>query len=504
MSPYITGNSHTKKPFFNISSSFLICEGGILALTATALHYKPPGAKIKWSLALETIDDDLKREASGYLSSGKIHFSISKSKKESDKNVEKSMIWNCQVCEEVNESVSKAAAKCKICGSLQKGALLEVKIDEPIETKTISHPIWKCEVCEETNTGDRKNCSTCGFSKSKTEILEMENWPCPSCTFVNLFPRGTELDSCQVCDAKPATATETANKIVATRYKLSFRSGGSTNFYNKLIQTRSEAQKKLKFNQKREEEAVVVGISGLLRRQEERNLAAEASLSSAFLDLDALMRSAGEMVQLAAKISEKMAKSAKNSSTDDNLSVGERNTFNDLIETLGIETSAHDVDENISGTLEFYRSIAHGVSGLVQTMISKTGTRVYSLADVYCLYNRTRTSGSLIAPADLLKATRQLSRLALPIRLHKFTEKGMLCLVPAQDVDPHHLYLLIQQILKEKGTFLTAVDLAEKLKISLFLAGQQLQMAESAGKIVRDAKRKDLPAFYPNFIISHG
>ena len=60
-------------------------------------------------------------------------------------------------------------------------------------------------------------------------------------------------------------------------------------------------------------------------------------------------------------------------------------------------------------------------------MIAKTGTRVYSLADIYCIYNRTRTTGSLIAPADLLKAARLMSRLGLPVRLHKFTAKGMLC-----------------------------------------------------------------------------
>ena len=77
----------------------------------------------------------------------------------------------------------------------------------------------------------------------------------------------------------------------------------------------------------------------------------------------------------------------------------------------------------------------------------------------------------------------------------------MLCLVPSQDIDPLQLFALIREMLQEKKTFVTAVDLAEKSRISLFLAGQQLEMAERSGKIVRDGKRKDLAAFYLNIFL---
>jgi ESCRT-II complex subunit VPS36 len=473
-----------------LCSSILICEGGTLGLTGQALNYKAPAAKIKWSLNLDSIKE-IKREPSGYLTSGKILISIFEVKNDSGKL----KIWTCQVCEEINESEEiSGVVKCKICGSIQKGKLLKVKIEENLKETTVKKEKiqfpWICEVCEGKNEGNQKNCEICGFSKTKTKEDENENendgkWTCPDCTFINFNPK---FDNCQVCNFKVLKEEE-----IIKKFKFSFRSGGSTIFYKKLLQIWREGEKKKKLEF--EEETVTVGISGLLKRQEERNLAAEVSLSTAFSDLDALMRSAGEMVQLAGKISEKIVKNKNmNKSDESDFTIGQRNTFNDLIESLGIETLTNHSDS----TLQFYQSIAHGVSVLIQAMISKTGTRVYSLTDVYCLYNRTRTTGSLIAPADLLKGTQQLSRLDLPIRLHKFTEKGMLCLVPAQDVDPHHLYILIQQILKEKGTFLTAVDLAEKLKISLFLAGQQLMMAEAAGKIVRDAKRKDLPAFYSN------
>ena len=484
--------------------TFLICEGGTLTLTAKALQFQAPKAKIKWNLDLELIEE-IKREPSGYLSCGKIHLQIHTETKTS--KCSNGQIWQCQVCEEINETtfemVGSSKFKCKICGLIQKGELSEIKIDESPtkpnpnlnpESKPVSLP-WKCDVCEEINEAQRMKCFSCGFGRAKIEEIDISTegqWKCPTCTCIN-----TKQDQiCAICDsAAPPSNVFGAQIISKARYKFSFKSGGSTTFHSKLQKTWTEALQRNKTAESAET-ILTIGISGLLRRQEDLNSAAEASLCTAFSDLDALMRSAGEMVHLAAKISEKM----KMTSTSD-LSCRERNTFSDLVESLGISREDEHLEiEADSNSFAFYDTIARSVSGLVQTMISKTGTRVYSLADVYCIYNRTRTTGSLIAPADLLKAARQLSKLALPVRLHKFTQKGMLCLVPAQDVDPHHLYTLIQQILAEKGTFLTAIDLADKLNISLFLAGQQLQMAEASGKIVRDAKRKDLPAFYPNLI----
>ena len=458
-------------------------------MTAKSLQYKPPGANIKWSMALKSISE-LSKVPSGYLSSGKIDFQVDPKDIARSSETTKLSVWQCQVCEEVNET---SGTKCQICGSIQKGDLLEIKLDKVEETPK-SVP-WKCEVCEEKNEGTRSHCSSCGFGRPKqlekadNGSIMNEKWTCSTCTFINTAT--TDGASCQVCEA-PRVSQQIS--IAKPRYRLSFKSGGSTVFFSKLKAAWQVEAAKPNATAATPEDSVTIGISGLLRRQEERNLAAEASLSSAFSDLDALMRSAGEMVQLASKISEKLA------CTSGDLSSKERNTFNDLVESLGMEI--HEAAAESQSQAAFYDSIAKNVSTLVQTMIAKTGTRVYSLADIYCIYNRTRTTGSLIAPADLLKAARLMSRLGLPVRLHKFTAKGMLCLVPAQDIDPLQLFTLIQHILQDKDTqinaYVTAVDLAEKSRISLFLAGQQLEMAERAGKIVRDGKRKDLPAFYLN------
>lgn len=464
----------------------MLYEGGTLALTSKSLQFKPASAIVKWSIQLKYICE-LKREASGYLTSGKIDFQIDPSKispAKSEISNKAKTNWQCQVCEEINESI--LGTKCHICGSSQKGTVVEIKIDDKSS--------WKCEVCEEDNDGIRTKCSVCGFSRKKHTEPNAGNWTCSICTFVN---PATVDSTCQVCEA-PRSAVIISSlpsqsvKVENLKYRLSFRSGGSTVFFTKL---KSVWEAELaKSSSVPDEEVVTVGISGLLRRQEEKKLSTEASLLTAFSDLDALMRSAGEMVQLASKISEKIA-----TATGD-LSSKERNTFNDLVESLGIEIDSND-SSLPSSTLEFYSVIARNVSSLVQNMIVKTGTRVYSLADIFCIYNRARTTGNLIAPADLLKAARQMSSLNLPIRLHKFTTKGMLCLVPAQDIDPLQLLTLIRKIIQEKGNYLTAVDLAEKSKISLFLADEQLEMAERTGKIVRDGKRKDLPAFYLNIFL---
>lgn len=529
---------------------FLICEGGTLAMTSKALIYRPPGSKIKWSMDLKRIKD-LKREPSGYLSSGKIQFRVDV---DGDGNFDDggserdsggSLIWQCQVCEEINESnndtflkvssssssSSRSSYTCKICGSVQKGSLLKVKIDENNgQNKPISIP-WACEVCEDLNEAQSNSCTSCGFGRPKLKVTlngEVEkfkgDWVCTNCTFINTHTKEQEQEEnslesmiCQVCEAPKLKNNSNEIKSSSSSsnfYKLSFRSGGSTPFFDKLfklLSVKTEKESLLNSESNSNTNSLTIGISGLLKRQEERNLATEASLSSAFSDLDGLMRTAEEMVQLATKLSDKLRSNCQ-LKTGDDLSIGERNTLKDLVESLGIESmteTSHEFNEN--GSSEFYISIAHGVSKLVQAMINKTGSRIYSLADIYCIYNRTRTTGSLIAPGDLVRAAKLMSKMNLPIRLHQFSPKGILCLVPVQDVDPLHLYTLIKQILHEKETenlkinnennenyYLTAVDLAEKLKISLFLAGQQLKMAESAGKIVRDSKRKDLPSFFRN------
>lgn len=449
-----------------------------MALTPTSLHFKPPASKVKWSLPLKAMRE-LKKEASGVLSSGKIHFEVVAGSSTAGTKITDKVTWECQVCEEINETaVTVSNAKCTLCGSLQRGELSVVRFDVKPEPASP----WKCEVCDEQNDGSSTKCPSCGFSKSQSSQVDtLSSWTCPACTFVNTFSKSTTLEACQVCDT-PTVDDTSRFRVAPPRYKVSFRSGGSTIFYNKLVVAWQESRDT-------PAPASVVGISGLLRRQEEKNLQTEASLSSAFSDLDALMRSAGEMVQLAGRISDKLQ--------NDTLSAPERTAFANLIDSLGIQ---HEGVNDDSGN-EFYRSIAVNVSGLVQAMIDKTGTRVFSLADIYCIYNRTRITGSLIAPADLLKAARQLHSLSLPIRLHKFTQNGLLCLIPAQDVNPAHLLCLLSELVQWKG-FVTAVDLAEKMKVSVLLAGQQLAMAEAAGNIIRDAKRKDLPAFYPNLILS--
>lgn len=460
-------------------------------------------------MALRSIET-LKREASGYLSSGKIYFQACVDSADSafaSINAETIVTWQCQVCDEINESSRKDSQRacCKVCGSVQKGKLLEIEIDLDsrilkAEDDPVSSP-WTCQVCEDVNEGGNVNCSSCGFKRAE-EAKEESSWTCPSCTFKNSCNGAGSV--CQVCETPKVQGAVVSPSVPKSWYKLSFRSGGSTQFFAKLSAFRADA---IKASQASSAEVVSlgVGVSGLFKRHEEKSQAAEASLSTAFSDLDALMRSAGDMVVLASKISDKLAQTRGKSSVADELSSGDRSAFVSLVESLGIEA----IDDGCLGSekadgVEFYDSIARSVSGLVQSLMVKSGgVRVFSLADIYCIYNRTRTTGSLIAPADLLKGARRMAVLNLPVRLHKFTGKGMLCLVPAQDVDPHHLYDLISQIIAERGDFLTAVDLAEKLKISLMLAGQQLAMAESAGKLVRDGQRKEhhLPAFYPNKIL---
>ena len=114
--------------------------------------------------------------------------------------------------------------------------------------------------------------------------------------------------------------------IAKPRYRLSFKSGGSTVFsVNSRQPGKSEAAKP-NATAATPEDSVTIGISGLLSTGR-TEFGCGSVAFSAFSDLDALMRSAWEMVQLASKISEKLA------CTSGDLSSKERNTFNDLVES---------------------------------------------------------------------------------------------------------------------------------------------------------------------------
>lgn len=93
-----------------------------------------------------------------------------------------------------------------------------------------------------------------------------------------------------------------------------------------------------------------------------------------------------------------------------------------------------------------------------------------SLADVYCIYNRTRGT-NLVSPDDLLKSCSLFTHLGLPCQLVTF-ESG----VRAVQLNSHSREAVWQRLsrLLREVPFMTAYNLANELQIPLAIAEQHL------------------------------
>ena len=443
------------------------------------------------------------RIATGYLSSGKIVLVLDEFAEDEEKTT--AVIgWICQVCEEVSTQSTKPL-KCNVCGSIQKG---EVKrVDELLavedEARSISSFImpWTCTVCDHVNENGT-SCANCGFRQE-----EVPCWNCPRCTFSNVEP----IDECEMCAFNRVSDSVVELLPVSTssaEYFLVFKAGGSTAFYDKL-QSSLQENASLPLSEMLLNDSmasVSVGLSAVIKRSEDASKATDTALSTAFSDLDALLKSAGEMVQLASNLSKKLNTSKTNSS--------HASKFRELVESLGItgDNSAELLEGSSGGPNNYQMELAKSVGRLL-TNLSESSLdqrrRLFPLADIYCLFNRAAlgSHNRLISPHDLLQAAALFPALNLPWRLHRFHARGLLFIAAVDETEPRAVFSKIQAMLKSKGeaegpAHVTAPEMADRYNLSIPIAIEQLKMAEEAGFVARDSQRNDTPAYYSNLILS--
>ncbi|KAG0265176.1 hypothetical protein DFQ27_000772 [Actinomortierella ambigua] len=260
--------------------------------------------------------------------------------------------------------------------------------------------------------------------------------------------------------------------------KLSFRGGGSTNFYSTLRSTMAlKAWERkpvaMKPQKSRPKEQVVEtappvprvgGISGIMRTVETAQKQNEQTLSSAFQDLQALMDMAAEMVTMAENFSSQISRS--NSS---GLNTEETATFKSYLLSMGI---AAPVTKDTAGAV-FHKELARELAEFILPFVEREGGML-SLTDTYCVFNRAR-GVELVSPKDLHTACQQFVDLNLPLRLRKF-ESG---LVAIQTLARHNDDEVAATVLKAvqdlpPGLGITAVELARVMQISVVLAQDQL------------------------------
>ncbi|KAJ6811051.1 vacuolar protein sorting-associated protein 36 isoform X1 [Iris pallida] len=159
----------------------------------------------------------------------------------------------------------------------------------------------------------------------------------------------------------------------------------------------------------------VVGVAGLMRKEQEMWENTDKSLHDAFQDLNALMSKAKEMVSLAEKMRLKLLSttSAQQENANDG-EMGSKQEMQDWLLSVGI---ASPVTKESAGAL-YHQQLARQLADFVKLPLEKAGGMI-ALVDVYCLFNRARGT-ELISPEDLLQACALWEKLDVPVMLRKF------------------------------------------------------------------------------------
>ncbi|KAG0243626.1 hypothetical protein BGW41_001837 [Actinomortierella wolfii] len=282
--------------------------------------------------------------------------------------------------------------------------------------------------------------------------------------------------------------------------KLSFRGGGSTNFYSTLRSTMAarawERKPKVMAPQtsKPKEQVAdttpqmprVGGISSIIRSVETSQKQTEETLSSAFQDLQALMDKAADMVTLAETMSKRLARS--NSA----LNKEETATFKSYLLSMGI---AAPVTKDTAGAV-FHKELARELAEFILPIVEREGGML-SLTDTYCVFNRAR-GVELVSPKDLHSACLLFAELNLPLRLRKF-DSGLLAIQTLARHNDDEVAASLLKTVQElpPGMGITAIELARIMQISVALAQDQLLMTEGKGLLCRDESVEGL-RFYDN------
>ncbi|PSS19061.1 Vacuolar protein sorting-associated protein [Actinidia chinensis var. chinensis] len=237
----------------------------------------------------------------------------------------------------------------------------------------------------------------------------------------------------------------------------------------------------------------VVGVSGILRKEQEMWESTDKSLQDAFQDLNALMSKAKEMVMLAEKMRLKLLSGSNNqASAANDEEMGSKEEMQDWLLSVGI---ASPVTKESAGAL-YHQQLSRQLADFVKVPIERAGGMV-NLIDIYCLFNRARGT-ELISPEDLLQACSLWEKFDVPVMLRKF-DSGVMVIQSKSYRDEEVLLRIKSLVLKPDAlrTGISASDAAITLGIAPAMAKEHLLTAETKGLLCRDVS-PDGFRFYVN------
>ena len=268
--------------------------------------------------------------------------------------------------------------------------------------------------------------------------------------------------------------------------KLSFRSGGQTEFYQyfqKSLHEKAWVPKPVQMRGPVKRE-IRAGITGIEKKMSQRAKQDNSNISKAFQDLDQLMEMAKPMVKLAQNISSKI-KDKQGEITED-----ETVQFKSYLLSLGIDDPI--TKESAGSDKKYYQGLAREMFLVLDQPIQDAGGMM-TLTDAFVRVNRARGL-ELVSPDDILLASKALKDASLPMSLHTF-DSGVMVLMTSNHSEEEVKQNLMNQ-LESVGSF-TPEEMSTNLGLSVILAKERLLSAEVDGLLCRDDSVEGL-RFYPN------
>ncbi|XP_050533352.1 vacuolar protein-sorting-associated protein 36 [Daktulosphaira vitifoliae] len=228
------------------------------------------------------------------------------------------------------------------------------------------------------------------------------------------------------------------------------------------------------------------GIGGIEKNIYEKQKASDVSITEAFKDLNRLMNTAKEMVNLSKNISEKI-KDKQGVISDD-----ETVQFKSYLLGLGVDdpvTKSSFTDSN-----SYFNTLSKEIIKIIHLSLEESGG-IMTLPEVYCRVNRARGL-DLLSPEDLMAACSVMnsSKEELPVKLKHF-DSGVLAL-QLVNCDENKVLENTLEAIRKNGS-LSAQELSTSIGVPVILAKEYLLDCEKNGKSCRDESIEGL-RFYIN------
>lgn len=386
-----------------------------------------------------------------------------------------------------------------------------------------------------------------GSAKSTTTTL------CPRCTFQN----HPSLSTCEICGASLQAVSSRRSQLIEAEVgrpespgpslstptivgddtietiKFSFRAGGAKTFSERLdgalvqrkwllqsappvpnTQTPPQSGGFMTSSDGLPQAAPpkrIVGIAGLEQRGATLRQNNQAVIGTAFEDLEALMTSAKEVIQMA----EQFARQSNGSADGET-----RKLISDSASALGLVTTKDMLGTGSSAeqlyVTELSRDLAEFLTDDRKGILRKEGG-IMSLVDLWQVFNRTRNGIELVSPLDFEKAANMWDSLRLPIRLRRF-RSGLLVVQERNRTDEKTIASLLAWLREPQYNFppaeddrlgqmfgrgVTAQETAERFGWSVGVATEELEMAEETGSICRDQCLDGVRFWDNHFMVGH-